>query len=590
MSGAAMMLRARQRVRGGTPPIPPPPEGVTVVDAAIQRFDGGSGTAWFRGTIPFAPGVVEDASDLTTVRVLVDGSEPSSGLFIELIEGYHPDDSYKAARIEFQATVNDANPVTCEVRIGEARTVTDRTTAQNTVEFTPRSWQLAPTLFGITDATYLCNSRIAPMPLVPDDDSRIPAPLKAYITNGTRGFDWLAASTNSGLSQYDDPYAFYTRYLTTGDLSYMAEATARHASNNASGEKVTVIGFNYYTVTPDWPYDDQTYPNANAVSPVNVNPIGYTSVNGPGSPNEPFNMTTSQLMTYWLTGWEYGRLHVERGGLLSDFRWTQGTSATTFNELRNTVRRRLLTHIAAAVLDPQREYDFKSGNVFRSGTAAWGAEAAGKSQKERTVREMARHQLYRDTVLAPPSYMTPMLGFSTDAANNTNGSGTPNFQWEFGWVFVFAYLSGIVVDDDMLDEAQRYGEWLLTQVAPLRTATNLSNRQIYPMPYSSTDPAVIAAGTGTADTGNINGTYCMMVAPMFALLYALTGNTTARDLFDDLMVRADDQFNAFSTPGNDPGTVGGEARTIKLFGQCMQVIRHAVAWRVNGFVGWEATP
>jgi hypothetical protein len=42
------------------------------------------------------------------------------------------------------------------------------------------------------------------------------------------------------------------------------------------------------------------------------------------------------------------------------------------------------------------------------------------------------------------------------------------------------------------------------------------------------------------------------------------------------------------TGGVTPGAISPEAATSKLFGQVMHTLRHAIAWRVNGFIGWEA--
>jgi hypothetical protein len=565
------------------PPEPPPEPPSGAIAAAIQRFDDGSGTAWFRGTIPFAPGVVTSAADLDTVRVLVDGAEPASGVFIELVEGYHADDSYKAARVEFEATVNNASPVPCQVVFGQARTVPDRTTAQNTVEFTPRAWQLNPTLFGITDPVYLCDARLAPMPLVPDNDSRIAPGTLAYVTTGK--FAEFLATTSTGASEYDEAYAVYCRYLTSGDLTYLVEGFRRNATLKAAGEKPRVRDFSTYLTAPDYPYDTITYPTAGATAPVNLNPVGY-SATGNGIVNETHNYTLSHLMTYWLSGWEYGRLILEKNAAFwfSDWEWTTGTGAKTFGRIRESIRRYMLDGIAAALVRPTREIDMKGGIVFRSSTNNWTAEAAGKSMAERAQRLMARMQLHRDTVLETPAWYPKLLGTSTAAAMDTivDEQGQPNFQLEFGWVFILAYINGIIDDVDMIDEAEKYAEWLLTQVSSAQRQMTPGGQMLRTMPYKQVDPAI-------ADFSGVSGTYCMMVLPMFALHYALTGSTTSRDLFDELAANATDQFRIFDTDGSLAGTGGVEINTIKLFGQCMQVIRHAIAWRVNGFVGWEAT-
>jgi hypothetical protein len=182
-----------------------------------------------------------------------------------------------------------------------------------------------------------------------------------------------------------------------------------------------------------------------------------------------------------------------------------------------------------------------------------------------------------------------MIGFSTTAANASSDTGTrqPNFQFEFAWIFVLAYLNGIIDDPDMLDEAEQYGAWLMTQVSPLRTATNYHGSTLRTMPYRLTPPATVADGSGTGEQATQNGTYLLMVAPIFALHYALTGDTASRDMFDEAVTNYSRQLYLFVAPGLAPAAVSPETLTVKLFGQTMHSIRHAIAWRVNGYVGWE---
>src|SRR5882672_7651715 len=119
--------------------------GVLSVPAQLERFDGGSGSYTITNGVAFKPG------DLTTtmltakqLRVLVGGVEQQ--IYVEALNGRHPDGSIKVALIQF--IYSFSTPVSAEIRVGEARGTTD--ISKQTLNGYPSA------LIFPTSPTYLC--------------------------------------------------------------------------------------------------------------------------------------------------------------------------------------------------------------------------------------------------------------------------------------------------------------------------------------------------------------------------------------------------------------------------------------------------
>lgn len=93
------------------------------ISARVERFDGGSGAVTITNGIAFRPG------DLTTamltakqLRVFVSGIEQA--IYVEALNGRHPDSSVKVALIQFASSLG-STPLSAEIRLGEVRGTTD---------------------------------------------------------------------------------------------------------------------------------------------------------------------------------------------------------------------------------------------------------------------------------------------------------------------------------------------------------------------------------------------------------------------------------------------------------------------------------
>ena len=115
------------------------------ITAQLESFDGGSGSYTVTNGVAFRPG------DLTTamltankLRVFVGGVEQA--VYVEALNGRHPDGSVKVVLIQFIKTFSGA--LSAEIRLGEVRQTSD--ISKQTLKAAPDAW-LFP-----TSSTFLC--------------------------------------------------------------------------------------------------------------------------------------------------------------------------------------------------------------------------------------------------------------------------------------------------------------------------------------------------------------------------------------------------------------------------------------------------
>jgi hypothetical protein len=535
---------------GVTLTVTAPEAGYTSVAASLTRYDAADGSALFRGAIPFAPGVITTTAALDNVRVLVGGSEPASGLWIEALEARHSDDSIKSAYVEFTASCDSDESVACEVRIGQARTNADLGAVTNAVDRAPRAWQAAPTLFAITDAAYLCASRIAPMPLVPLSHPNLPASVVTWLTTE---FDvWNASTSTSGNAQYDEQYPLICRYLCTGNPAFLAEACERNQSENTPTVR-TRLPWSYYVAdgTVTW-------------NGVDLNPANYPKMTGDpnGAGSEPWNTALSALMIYQLTGWEYGRLHIERdavAGRYSDFRVTTSQlsawslNGTTFGYPRQAYRWQMQGGVLAHTLRMNRYVDIGGGLAFKAPTDPHGT--ASLTIKQRVELVFDRLLAYNATVEAGVDGV-PAWWPELWAVGKSNSIDSPNFQFVTLNVPWMAYLNGADTRASIPTQIDAVADFVQDQM--------VLNGSFWCINYGVTDP-------GALGTPN-NGTFATVLAWLMAWKYARTGDTTARDRYDALSRQANVIYAAPS---------GAEAVTRKIGGEMFYMAYHGAALRAG---------
>jgi hypothetical protein len=557
----------RGRVRVPTPSV----QGIA---AALKRYDGGSGSAVFRGAIPFAPGVVTGAGDLTNKRILVNGAEPAGGIYIQLLDGRHADNSYRSAYVEFAATCGSAETVPCDVRLNETRTVSDIGSPVDAVELSPRSWQAAPTLFGITDATYLCNSKLAPLPLIPLTDPRIPASTLTWITTA---FDtWNASNNASNSATYDEQYPIICRYMVTGELNWLAQALERNQTEDNT-RAATVFSYQVANAATNWNASGLGYPDLN---PSNYS--GRATADDEGVPAEWVDTSLASWMIYGLTGWEYAKLTIEKNTTghpvigFNDSAESSTFSPTggTYGQPRQNFRQALQQGVLGAMLNMTRSIDTRNGRVYKSLSNEWGSTIANRSMKDRVIRRIDRLKAYAEGLVSGtdvPTYWPKLWGTGADRITDTVGR-TPNFQFTTSASLWMAYYNNVYALAAIPTQLDAIASWLRSQVGPGVTpsAGAGAGRAVYGTPYECIDPADVP-------TYDDNGVYTTVVAWLFAWQWARTGDTTARDLFDHVCDVRHLYYNASTNQEQSP--TGADAR--KIFGELFYLCYHAAALRAG---------
>ena len=546
-----------------------------IIPASLTRYDGASGSAVFRGAIPFAPGVVTGPSGLTSVRVLVDGAEPAGGIHIRLLDGRHSDNSYRSAYVEFTATCGSAATIPCSVVLGQTRATPDIATPANTVELSPRSWHAAPTLFAITDATYLCNSRVAPLPLVPLTHPGLPVSVVTYLTTF---HDSWATTTSTGNAGYDDNYPLICRYLVTGNPAFLAEALKRNQSDNTPTVRQQ-IAWSYYVADPAFT------PASGVAGWTVLNPAGYaTTRTDAGAPAEWQDTSLTNFTIYQLTGWEYGKIHIERNATIdatSGFGDGAATAATVASYSptlanqgypRQTMRWRLQQGVLGAMLRMDR---YINVGFQRYKDPANTAGTAGLSMVTRVQNRITRLEDYANGLnigVDAPTWFPRLWGVRPSLWNTPDG--IPNFQWATAASLWIAYANGIDTRASIPAQIDALADWAQSQLR--------LSKGYWCVPYQMLDPATLTDPLTWGDAANrTNNTLAVMLAWLLAWKWTRTGDTTARDQYDAMMAQTNFAFDT------RPTTVQLESATRKNLGELWYMAYHAAALRagVNPLTG-----
>lgn len=480
--------------------------------------------------------------------ILVNGAEPAGGICVRETDLQHGDGSPRSAYVEFYASGGASDPVPCRVIFNRARTVPDRPNLVDPVEWSPRAWHAAPTLFALTDADYLCASEIAPLPLVPLTDPRLPPALLPYLTDVV---DKWNRTTEAGAAQYDEQYVLICRYLVSGDPHYLAEACMRNQSDDTTRQAVP---WSYYVVDKDLNW-----------SPVDANPTNYEKIgsSGDGLASEPYDTSLTQTMLHGLTGWFYAKICVVRNASVwfSDA-LTAGTPNLTGYTPRLENRRYLQQAVLASLLGLDYTFNASGGRTFKSPTDEWGT--AHITMPERVRQRITQQKAYAETLVAGvngiPAWWPSLWATGEDTVNGDAGY-TPNFQYLTSAVLLIAAWNEIDVRPELLEQLDAVAAWLRSQLRDAGLAIN--GHRIYAAPYSVTDPAAIEA------SGAQNGYYTCTFAWTFAYQWARDGDESARDLYDHV---CDERHLMYSLSGE-------QAPQRKLLGEVDVFVYHGAAMR-----------
>ena len=190
------------------------------IDAAVMRFDGASGTVMVSNGIPFPRGAVTEAT-LNQVHLFVNGTEQA--IFTRALSGRWPDGSLRAALVQFDYNIPNAQTITAYVTVGGVRTLT--APAERAAVPTPIAAVLP------TSPAYLIGTGLAGAVYNPAT-TRAPTSLIAqYESDFVRlaAGDWSQCGSNWSCGRtagYDRPFILYQEWVRTGDPTYWQHASA----------------------------------------------------------------------------------------------------------------------------------------------------------------------------------------------------------------------------------------------------------------------------------------------------------------------------------------------------------------------------
>ncbi|MGH8582457.1 MAG: hypothetical protein ACREWG_06625 [Gammaproteobacteria bacterium] len=165
-------------------------------------------------------------------------------LTISALYPQHVGGSLKVVRVSATFTLASGVQKNLTLKIGTAPLVTPGPSEPTITG----AWMRNPTLIGCTDATHMCATRVAPLPLVSVDHPDLPAQWKTFLTTEfdvTTGVwpSWgrprsqvladTVPGTFGGTANYNFLSALYYRYMTSGDLDKLADA--HHLAQYAGG-------------------------------------------------------------------------------------------------------------------------------------------------------------------------------------------------------------------------------------------------------------------------------------------------------------------------------------------------------------------
>jgi hypothetical protein len=220
-------------------PITPSPAGGVHVPIAVQRFDGGTGMVLVSNAIPLTPGLLR-ADELAKVRILVDGREKS--IYIESLEGRHPDGSLRSVLVQFNATLGPTDVLPGEFVIDQARGTTDLPKPN-----VGRSMPAAAAL--PTSPDYLVGTGIVGPTITALESQAQGIPYNRYEQDFGTFADqhWIAEGELGCDDYYDRALTYYAFWARTGNAEYWRRGT-RCAATYRTG----YLEPNNYGTSPHW--------------------------------------------------------------------------------------------------------------------------------------------------------------------------------------------------------------------------------------------------------------------------------------------------------------------------------------------------
>lgn len=219
--GVAVITATAGNVRASaTVLVTAPHNATTRVDVAIMRFDGGSGSVMVSNGIPFARGAVTEAT-LNQVHVFVNGAEQA--VFTRALGGRWPDGSLRAALVQFNYTIPNAQTIPGYIAIGGgARKMAAPAERPATPKPVAAALPTSPAYListGLAGAVYNPAATRAPTTMIAQYESD-------YVRLAALDWKQCGASWSCGRTAgYDRAFTLYQEWVRTADPTYWQHAT-----------------------------------------------------------------------------------------------------------------------------------------------------------------------------------------------------------------------------------------------------------------------------------------------------------------------------------------------------------------------------
>lgn len=204
----------------------------TTIPGAIELLDDTAGAnVLVSAPWPLRPGDLTDADVAARkFRLYVGGVEQS--IYVEALRGRHNDGSVRAVQVQFRYSIPNTTPIAASVVLGSVRGTTDLT---RTIVDQDVIWSFATSPYGLkaklvpTDASYLCQTLVSGMPLIPaaQDDADSYKLYGAYADNRFEAIKTLETTDQSAQSDYEMIRGLVGMWCRTADMKYYRQALSR---------------------------------------------------------------------------------------------------------------------------------------------------------------------------------------------------------------------------------------------------------------------------------------------------------------------------------------------------------------------------
>jgi hypothetical protein len=188
------------------------------VDVTVRRLVPGCDAVLVSSGIPLAAGMLT-ASQLSQVRLFVGGKEQA--LYVEALQGAHPDGTLRSVLVQFKLALNFDAPVVGQLLLGQARGTAD-------IPKPSGSRTSAAAVVLPTDPSYLVSTQIVGPTLTAASASQVAPTVQRYETDFETYADkhWHSGGAAWEENYYDRALIYYAWWVRTGNAEYWKRATA----------------------------------------------------------------------------------------------------------------------------------------------------------------------------------------------------------------------------------------------------------------------------------------------------------------------------------------------------------------------------